>query len=275
MALQRINPLGHRRNNEDESFGSRLQRYCNIFISKAPPPLSQDYNRADYLEFMKEELFRYSPAYARGRVLMHGQKNLFKALENSSVILGLLHHGSWILIGGVLRYVLGVPYTVVASRRNFAVMPQEEIRYWQKAHEFISRYYGAPLFFNDQSPIHLFRWLNRKSTVVGVAFDVRESGEAHKESEILFSGRRIWVQTSQAKLARLTKSVIIPAGIHYLPECKMHALEFYPAITPCDFASDVEVTQAVFTSLEKNYMSFENQGFNDLLNMFSIPHALD
>ena len=253
---------------------SQFKRAVNAFIANTPPPLKQKHSRSEYLKFMKQELFQYSPAYARGRVLVRGWDNLSTALNNSSVILGLLHHGSWILIGGVLRYVFGVPYNVVASRLNFSVMPPEEVQYWEAAHRFISEYYGHQLFYSDQPPLPLFRWLKQKSTILGVAFDVRENQREHRESEISFSGQSIWVQTNQAKLARLTKSVIIPAGIHYLPERKMHELEFYDAIDPNEYASDIDVTQMLFTSLEGHYMSYESQGFNDLRTLFSLPHSI-
>ena len=255
------------------TLSARINRRYNTWLASNPPPLPLEYTRSDYHDFMKTELMQYSPAYARGRVVVRGQNNLFKALEDSSVILGLLHHGSWILIGGVIRYVLGLPYSVIASRRNFDTMPSVEATYWENAQKFIAQYYGSELFFSDQPSIRLFRWLQKKAGILGVAFDVREADQFHNESEIQFGGQRLWVQSGPAKLARSSKSLIVPAGIHYVPEHKVHELIFYDAINPEDYASDFHVTQQLFTSLEAHYLSYSHQGFNDLIAMFSAPHT--
>lgn len=261
--------------NSQPSLASRLYRRCNALIANAPPPLGNDYSRADYLEFMKSELMQYSPAYARGRVLLREQHHLLAALQQSNVILGLLHHGSWILIGGVFRYVFNLPYTVVASRRNLDIVPQSEVDYWQKAHRFIAKYYGSKLFYSDQLPMGLFRWLREKTAVLGVAFDVREYNQHHKEAEINFSGHTLWIQSGPAKLARLSKSIIVPAGIHYVPQHKVHELIFYKPINPADYTADQLVTQQLFSSLEDHYLSYDQQGFNDLIDVFSRPHTVN
>ena len=101
---------------------------------------------------------------------------------------------------------------------------------------------------------------------------MREYNQFHKESEISFADHRLWVQTGPAKLARVAKSKIVPAGIHYDPVGKIHHLEFYNMIDPTMQSSDVETTQKVFTALENNYTSFEQQGFGTLVKTFSIPH---
>ena len=94
----------------DESISTRGKRWLWSRVASSPPPLNKEYSRADYIQFMRSEVMLQSPAYARGRVRIHGLDNLLTALESSNVILGFLHHGSWLLIGGVIRHVLDLPH---------------------------------------------------------------------------------------------------------------------------------------------------------------------
>ena len=241
-------------------------------FNNSPPFLNQEYSRTDYTNFMKQEIFRLSPAYARGRVRIKGRKKLLSAIEQSNVIIGLLHLGSWILIGGVVRHVFGLPYTVIASRRNFAVMSDEDRSYWAKAHESIQSYYGEDFIFTDQSVFRTMSWFKRRPAVLGVAFDVREFDQALKESEIEFAGCRLWVQTGPARLAGLAKVLVVPASIHFKPESRMHELEFFDAIDPCRMESEQALIQAVFSALAPVYSANKLQGFFDLNENFSKPH---
>ncbi len=257
---------------DEESFSSRCVRWFWSQVASAPPPLNVQHSRAEYLQFMKAEILRQSPAYAKGRVCIHGLEHLLAALDKSNVILGLLHHGSWLLIGGVIRHVLNLPYAVIASRRNFDVMRGEEVRFWRYAHLVISAYYESPLFYSDQSQFKVLRWMKPKPRILGIALDVREYDQPHKESEITFAGNRLWVQTGPAKFARVSRSKIVPAGIHYDAVAKIHHLEFHEMIDPLHQSTDQETTQKVFTSLENNYTSYMQQGFGDLIKTFSVPH---
>lgn len=241
-------------------------------VSSSPPPLKQKYSRAEYVSFMKQEIFRLTPAYALGRVRIKGEGKLLSAIERCNVIIALLHHGSWILIGGVVRHVLGLPYTVIASRRNFAVMSEEDRTYWIKAHESIQSYYGADFIFTDQSPFRTMSWFKQRPSVLGVAFDVREFDQAIKECEIEFSGDRLFIQTGPARLARLAKVLIVPASIHFNPASRLHELEFFDVIDPRQMGSEHAITQAVFSSLAPSYSDYKLQGFFDLTESFSRPH---
>ncbi len=222
---------------------------------------------------MKAELSLYSPAYVKGRVRYQGHEKLIGALTNDNVVLALLHHGSWILIGGVVRHVLGYPYTVIASRRNFAVMPEDEVRFWVKAHRLVEKFYTESLFYSDEPPKRILHWLKQRPAVLGVAFDVREYKQSHREYPITFAGQQIWMQVNPARIARLSDALIVPASIRYAVEDQVHRLEFYDAIDPKNFASDAAVTQAVFTALESGYMADYQQGFNDLLERFRVQRS--
>ena len=237
-----------------------------------PPALSQDYSCADYNRFMKQELFRLTPSYTHNRVLVKGKDNLLSAIKKSNVMIGLLHHGSWILIGGVVRHVLKLPYTVIASRRNFAVLSEVDRIYWTRAHEYIQTYYGENFIFTDQSPFIAMSWLKRSIAVLGVAFDVREFDQAYTESKINFVGHQLWVQTGPARLAGLSKVLVVPASIHFKPECRMHELEFYDVIDPGQLNSAQALTQAVFSVLEPVYNAYKKQAFFDIIESFSLRH---
>ncbi len=248
------------------------QRWYSSVASK-PPSLDVNYSQSDYVDFMKTEVFCYSPTYAKARVIVNGQKKLLDALNRSNVIIGMLHHGSWILIGGVIRHVLNLPYTVIASRRNFDVMSDIDRRYWENAHQFVAAYYGSHFFYSDQSPFRIIKWLNKRPAVLGVVLDVREYNQNYDESKIMFDNRQLFVQTGPAKLARMANVSIVPAGIHYNLSLKKHELEFYDAISPENILSDTVLTQSVFKSLESNYTQYEQQCFYDIKEVFSIPHV--
>lgn len=251
---------------------SQLWQQCAAGLA-IPPPLSTDYVRPEYAAFMKTEIMRYTPAYARKRVYIHNLEILEKALARSNVMLGFLHHGSWLLIGGVIRHILGLPYTVIASRRNLDVMTEADFRYWSRAQEFIAEYYGDDLLFSDQSPLRIMRWSKKRPSVLGVSFDVREYDQGYKECEVPFCGKTLLVQTGPAKLARMAKLIIVPTGIHYLPDQKKHELHFFPPVDPKTTDCTISVTRAVFSSLEEHYADYEKQSFFDLLDIFSRPHV--
>jgi hypothetical protein len=246
----------------------RLTRSC-----PHPPPLAADHDRASYAAFMKEEMQLYSGAYAKKRVKVAGKHCILDASRHASIVLGLLHHGSWILIGGVLRHVLHLPYTVIASRRNFDVMPDDESAFWREKHKFIAGYYRAPLLYSDQSPREALAWLRKPGQVLGVAFDVREHEKSHRECQVEFAGHRLWAQISPARIARISRSLIVPASIHYSVESRQHELTFHDAIDPRQFGSDSDVVQKVYSTLESNYMQYPQQGFNDIVAMFGAPHG--
>src|SRR3989304_8404905 len=84
----------------------------------APPHLPENYTLNDYVRFMREETFQYSVRYARRLVVIHGREHLLEAARNGGAMVAFLHYGRWILAGGALAHRPGLPYTVVASRRN-------------------------------------------------------------------------------------------------------------------------------------------------------------
>ncbi|MEA3464448.1 MAG: hypothetical protein U9R29_00275 [Thermodesulfobacteriota bacterium] len=257
---------------EKNSFISCVKHRWNSCLSATPPPLGNEYTQSEYVDFMKAEISRYSPSYTKARVTVKGEEKLLSAMEQSNVIIGMLHHGSWILIGGVIRHVLNLPYTVVASRRNFDVMSENDKQYWEYAHRLINTHYQSQCFYSDQAPFRVIRWLNKQPAALGVVFDVREYNQSYNESKIAFDDRQLYVQTGPAKLARMTNVTIVPAAIHYDQAQRKHELEFFDALSPVKFSSDVALTQAVFSALEPNYTTYERQRFYDMTELFSAPH---
>ena len=257
---------------ENNSFLSRVKHCWHCYASSTPPLLEQGYTQCDYVEFMKAEIFCYSPNYAKARVVVTGQDKFLSALSDSNVMIGMLHHGSWILIGGVIRHVLNLPYTVIASRRNFDIMSENDRQYWSHAHRLINAHYESQCFYTDQSPLRLIKWIKKRPAVLGVVFDVREYNQSYNESKITFDDRQLYVQTGPAKLARMTNVTIVPAAIHYDPLQKKHELEFFDALLPKNFTSDATLTQAVFSAIEPTYVAYDRQCFYDMPQLFSAPH---
>lgn len=251
---------------------ARIKRRLNACIAPNPPELSSAYSVDQYRDFMQQELLLATPAYSRGRIVVRGEENLLQSLQHSSVILGFLHHGSWIMIGGAMRYTFKVPYTVIASRRNLSLLDNNEAEYWQHIHKRMADYYGYDIFYTDQYSRRILEWLKKPGIALGVALDVREHGQFPPESEICFNGTTLWVQTGPAKLARLSRSVIVPCSIEYVPEFRVHELRFYSPVDPQFTQSDHRTTQEVFSALEDVYLRSSNQVFHDLTRIFSHPH---
>jgi lauroyl/myristoyl acyltransferase len=235
----------------------------------APPELAESYTLADYGRFMREETFHFSARYARRLVVMHGHEHLLKAARNSGAIVAFLHYGSWILAGGAIAHRLGLPYTVIASRRNLEIIPQEaqeEKRFWEGVHQRVSRLYGHPLFFTDQSPRQPIKWLKKNGHVLGVVLDVREPGQQIEEHPFQFLGHTIFMQSGPARLARIAGVPIVPATIQYRPRERRHHLYFDAPVFPN--GNSQHTTQQVLQALEKYVARAPQQQFYDIIIEF-------
>jgi lauroyl/myristoyl acyltransferase len=249
---------------------SRITQWVGKALA-IPPPLPTSYSMLDFSHFMRREIFHYSRLYARNRVKIVGSEHLLNALEKSPVVISFLHHGSWILIGGALVWQLSVPYTVIASRRNLIACSHEERDFWTSVHKQLPRFYRNPLFFTDEPPTHALRWLRAGGRALGVAIDVREIGQRHKEYPLRFSGHTLYMQTGAARLARLAGAAIIPSAILYDPERRQHTLHLLPAVAAATL-NPIEATQSVLEAIEPYYLAAPDQMFHHLIPNFSQPH---
>ncbi|OFW18618.1 MAG: hypothetical protein A3H27_11390 [Acidobacteria bacterium RIFCSPLOWO2_02_FULL_59_13] len=232
----------------------------------APPELRDNYTMADYVRFMREETFHYSVRYARRLVVIHGGEHLLEAARNGAVMVAFLHYGSWILAGGAIAHRLGLPYTVIASRRNLEIEPPEEKRFWEGVHLRGSRLYGHPLFYTDQSPRQPVKWLKKNRHVLGVVLDVREHGQQREEPAFEFLGHTIYMQTGPARLARIAGVPIVPTCIQYRPQERRHNLFFDAPVLPD--ADPCRTTQQLLRVLEKHVALAPQQQFYDIVTEF-------
>lgn len=249
-----------------ESLAAARQRLWPV-----PPPLPDTYTLTDYVRFMCEETFRYSVRYARRLVVIHGREHLLDAVRNSGVMVAFLHYGSWILAGGAIAHRLGLPYTVIASRRILEVTTPEEKRFWESAYQRIGRLYGHPIFFTDQSPRPPIKWLRRRSHVLGVVLDVREHGQRHEEQPFQFLGHTIFMQSGPTRLARIAGVPIVPASIQYQPQQRCHHLYFDAPVLP--EGNPQHVTQHLLRVLEKHVARVPQQQFHDIVAEFRRPRS--
>lgn len=226
---------------------------------------------ADYGRFMREETSHYSVRYARRLVVIHGREHLLEAARNSGVMVAFLHYGSWILAGGAIAHHLGLPYTVIASRRNLEFMTPEEKHLWQGVHQRISHFYGYPMLFTDQSPLQPIKWLKNSGYILGVALDVREYGQRYEEHPFQFLGHTIFMQSGPARLARIAGVPIVPASIQYRPEQRCHHLYFDAPVFPND--NPQHTTQHLLRSLEKHIARDLQQQFHDIIAVFGRPES--
>lgn len=236
-------------------------------IRLAPPRLPERYDMGDYGLFMREETFLYSPAYVRRRVLLEGSENLTDLADKSGVMVAFLHYGSWILAGGAISHELGLPYTVVASRRNLEILPEDEKNFWYGVHKRCSELYGHALFYSDQSPRLPLAWLE-EGNILGIVLDVREVGREFKEEEFVFLGRKITMQTGPARLACISGVPIVPATICYHPKERRHHLHFDAPIHPD--GNPRNMTQALLDILGRRLADAPDQQFYDIIGEFGV-----
>lgn len=235
----------------------------------APPELPESYTLADYGRFMREETFRYSARYARRLIVIHGREHLLEAARASGAMVAFLHYGSWILAGGAICHSLGLPYTVIASRRNLEIDAPEEKRFWEGVHQRVRHLYGHPMFFTDQSPRQPIKWLKENGHVLGVVLDVREQGQQIEEHPFQFLGQTIFMQSGPARLARIAAVPMVPATIQYQPRERCHHLYFDAPVFP--EGNPQHTTQHLLRVLEKHVARAPQQQFYDIVSEFGRP----
>lgn len=243
--------------------------YQRLFPS--PPLLSEEYTLVDFARFMREETFCYSRRYTRRLVVLHGQEHLLKAAGNSGVMVNLLHYGSWILAGGSIVHKLGLPYTVIASRRNLEIMVPEEREFWKGVHQRGHHLYGHPLFYTDQSPRLPIRWLKTTGNVLGVVLDVREHNQKYEEYPFQFLDHTLFMQYGPARIACIANVPMIPTTIQYQPKEQRHHLYFDAPVFPN--GNPQYMTQQVLQAMEKYFISAPEQQFYDIVTEFRQPCA--
>lgn len=238
-----------------------------------PPELAESYSLADYGRFMQEETFDFSARYVRRRVVLHGRQHLLDAVRNSGAMVVFLHYGSWILAGGAIAHTLGLPYTVIAARRNLELIAPEEKRFWEGVHRRASRLYGHPMFFTDQSPRRPLNWLRKNAHVLGVVLDVREHGQRSEEHPFQFLGHTVFMQSGPARLARIAAVPMVPATIQYQPRERCHHLYFDDPVFP--EGNPQHTTQHLLRVLEKHVARAPQQQFYDIVTEFGRPALPD
>jgi lauroyl/myristoyl acyltransferase len=216
---------------------------------------------------MREETFHFSARYARRLVVTHGEEHLLKAARDSGAIVAFLHYGSWILAGGAIARRLGLPYTVIASRRSLETTSLEEKSFWEGVHLRGSRLYGRhPTFFSDQSPRLPIKWLKKHSHVLGLVLDVRAPGQLIEEHPFQFLGHTVYMQSRPARLARIAGVPMVPAAIQYRPRERRHHLYFEAPVFPD--GNPQHTTQQVLRALEKYVARVPQQQFYDIITEF-------
>lgn len=240
-----------------------------------PPGLPREFAAADFNRFMREETFVYSPRYAMQRVAIHNGDILRELARNRAqgIILPFLHYGSFFLIGGAVRHQLGMPYSAIASRRNLRLelVTEEQKAFWEGVHARSEALYGNPMFYTDEPPNRLMRWLRTPGNTLGIVMDVREPGQPIQEHALTLLGRTIYMQTGPARVACLAQAAMVPTTIRYDATEKRHHLYFSAPVLPN--GDPVGMTQAVLSALEPALAEAPEQQFYDICGTFSTPHA--
>jgi hypothetical protein len=236
------------------------------------PPLALDFDLAAYRDFMCAETHLYYEDYIRSRITLKGQEHYEAALKKGSVVVVFVHHGSWLLMNGALHHLCGgAPITSIASRRNLEFCTPEEKEFWLGVHKRSAESCNAPvIFYTDQNPIASVRWLKEPHHVLTVALDVREPAADKPESQFVFMGQNIYLQTGPAKLAQMTGASVVPAAIEYDPQSQMHTLNLYPAIDAQQHSLEA-ITQQALDCIGPHVQRAPHQQFYDLLGALQTP----
>ena len=85
---------------------------------------------------MCQETYLYKASYIKQRVKVEGAGHYQAALQQGSVIVVFVHHGSWLLMNGALHHLCGgAPITSIASRRNLEFCSPKEKEFWLGVHK--------------------------------------------------------------------------------------------------------------------------------------------
>ncbi len=212
---------------------------------RIPPPLPAEYDAAAFAHFMRREIFRMGPAYARRRVALRPHP---APLPSTGAVVAFLHSGSFFLSGLALMAHTGRQYTAVVTGRNLSpeVLGEADYRYWKSVHEQVSRLYSRPVFYSDAPPHGAVRWL-RAGGLLGVALDVREAGFAAPEDIHPFRGARYAFPRGAARLAVAARVPLVPVSIEYCASLARHCLHVGPALRDDD---PVRLTGAALHALD-------------------------
>ncbi|OGA52929.1 MAG: hypothetical protein A3F74_06970 [Betaproteobacteria bacterium RIFCSPLOWO2_12_FULL_62_58] len=214
---------------------------------------------------MRAETHLYSPRYARRLIALRGAEHLRR---DSGGVLAFLHFGSFFLSGGALVHQLGLPYTLIASRRNLALLPPAEADFWRGVHERSARLFGAPLFFSDEPATNLTRWL-KEGKFLGAAMDVRETGFEQRSGRFDFLGARLHLHLGPGRLAAMTGRPLHAMTILFDPERRRHELHLGPPV----FERDPEILiQRALDDMAPIVSRAPWQLYHDLFGIFAQPH---
>lgn len=249
------------------SFLNRIGEICSpsrVWLKSLPH--DRAFSTLDYERFMREETFKYTPKYASEKISVHGVENLSGL---NGAVLVFLHYGSFFLSGGALLHQYGLPYNLIASRRNLRLMAGREADFWRGVHHRSAKLFSQPeLFFSDQSPFRMRQWL-AGGALLGAAIDVREEGVPQRSQKFLFLGHPLYFHLGPARLAVATRKPLAAMTIRFNSKQRRHDLFIGPARLGND---PQELVQASLDDMAPIIEPHQNQFFHDILGHFSQPH---
>ncbi len=216
---------------------------------------------------MRAETYLYSRRHARRLVALHGAEHLRR---DTGGVLAFLHFGSFFLSGGAVAHQLGLPYTLIASRRNLALLPPAEADFWRGVHARSARLFGAPLLFSDEPATKTTRWL-KESKFLGAAMDVRETGFEQRSGIFDFLGARLHLHLGPGRLAAMTGRPLHAMTILFDPERRRHELHLGPPIAEREPEAMI---QRALDDMAPIVSRAQWQLCHDLFGIFTQPHEV-
>lgn len=234
-----------------------------------PPQLNVPFSSVNYERFMREETFLYSPEYALRKIKVHGIQNL-QGLNGALLV--FLHFGSFFLSGGALLHQYGLPYNLIASRRNLSAFGREDAEFWRGVHRRSAALFGQPaLFFSDESAFRMRNWLT-SGAYLGAAIDVREQGIAQRSERFDFLGHTLHFHVGPARLAIAARKPVAAMTIRFNPKKRRHDLFIGLARQGGDVK---EILQASLNDMAEIVEPHQNQFYHDIVGHFGQPHNVD
>lgn len=225
----------------------------------------------EYSDFMHIESLDYSPEYVRSNIVLHGSENLYKLVAAKGAILAPLHYGSYFLIAGAIRHILGLNATGIVTKSNLEIMPDAERKKWEALYRRAGELQGQDFFYSGYTPrAEIIQYLQMPGNVLWSMLDVREYGRERPEFPFNFHNKTLYLQLGTARLAHAAATSILPVCIQYNHELRKHQINIGPEI-PC-YLDEHTMVQKALLWIQETLGDNMSQFFHDI-NDFSKPSA--
>ena len=120
-------------------------------------------------------------------------------------------------------------------------MDEEEKRRWEKTHDVINKLYSRKLFLTDYNSSKEIINFIKEGGFLGAAIDVAEHGQLHKFELFEFLQNSIYLQTSPARIAKISNVPLYGMTIVYDEKKAIHDLYLTGPFDANDFIASTQM----------------------------------